>query len=52
MSYIKIGIIGIIMIYLSFVWFNVKKLINKNTIYINNKTMLKNILQIIFTLPY
>jgi ABC-type iron transport system FetAB permease component len=52
MSYIKIGIIGIIMIYLSIVWFNVKKLVNKNTIYINNKLMFTNMLQILFTLPF
>lgn len=51
MSYIKIVIIGIIMFYLTIIWFNVKKLINKNIIYINNKIMFKNILQILFTLP-
>jgi len=51
MSYTKIGIIFIIMFYLSIVWFNVKNLINKNTIYINNKLVIKNLLQILFSIP-
>ena len=51
MSNIKIGIVLIVMLYLSIIWFNVKKLVNKNTVYVNNNEMMKNILQILFSIP-
>jgi len=48
MDYVKIGLVIFIMIYLTIIWFNIKKLINKNIIYTNILNLIKDMFQILF----
>jgi len=48
MDYIKIELVIFIMIYLTIIWFNIKKLINKNIIYTNILNLIKDMFQILF----
>jgi hypothetical protein len=49
MSYIKVGLVFILMFYLTMIWIHIKELINqKKTLFRNNKNIIKYIIKILF----
>lgn len=52
MSYTKIGITFILMLYLTLIWLNIRKLVNKGVIFTNNYTLLRDLFQILFTINF
>jgi len=48
-SDVKIGLVFVLIAYLSLVWFNIKHMLKKNVKYTNNVNLIKNALQILFT---